>query len=176
MAKLIEVKLAWNREYRSIWINPDIIAGIDDINGRYTLYTSQPIGSDSYSQKHPITREEWYRLKNILLEVEETEEEAKEDEVVPVPVNTNCRCWNAPQPHHALLNNMAHHLSELSEDDRNEVIDMARSRTIDSDPAKRLALEVSKLNGYGLGAFMQYLMEFGEANQKKIYSSPDGEE
>lgn len=63
-------------------------------------------------------------------------------------------------PHHQILNRMARELSELDAPDRESVIAMARNRAED-DPAKRLALEVSKLNGYALGTFMQYLMSFG---------------
>lgn len=66
-------------------------------------------------------------------------------------------------PRHQILNEMARELAELSPSDMENVIVMARNRVKD-DPVKRLALEVSKLNGYALGAFMQFLMKFG--NQK----------
>lgn len=74
--------------------------------------------------------------------------------------------------HEDMLSSMAHHLSTLSENDRDRVIGMARAWAAkhayaqDLDPVKHLALEVSKLNGYALGAFMQYLMEFGSQHQR----------
>lgn len=84
--------------------------------------------------------------------------------------------------HHDMLSSMAHRLSELSENDRNEVIGMAKAWAAqhtyasNDDPAKRLALEVSRLNGYGLGAFMQHLMSLGAENQKAMFEKLSAEE
>lgn len=90
----------------------------------------------------------------------------RENDAVAVKIPTSA------EKHEDMLSSMAHHLSTLSESDRDRVIGMARAWAVkhayaqDLDPVKHLASEVSKLNGYALGAFMQYLMEFGSQHQR----------
>lgn len=70
------------------------------------------------------------------------------------------------------IDSMAHHLSQMPDFQRDEVINKARAwanaHAYDGTrDFKVLAEGVSKLNGYGLGAFMQQLMEIGLSNQPK---------
>lgn len=100
----------------------------------------------------------------ILLKRVVMKNESRKTEPVVMP--------SSAEMHEAMLSSIAHHLSELPRYDYERVIGMARAwganlaYAQDLDPVKHLALEVSQLNGYALGAFMEFLMEFGNRHKR----------
>lgn len=81
------------------------------------------------------------------------------------------RVGTMEEHHQKMIDNMAHHLSKMTEKSRMEVIGKAQSwanhhaYAATDDGPRLLAVEVSRLNGYALGTFMQHLMKIGDSNQ-----------
>lgn len=104
-------------------------------------------------------REGITHLKRTIME-----NEARQTEAAVMPTSA--------EMHESMLSSTAHHLSKLSRYDYERVVGMARAwganmtYAQDLDPVKHLALEVAQLDGYALGAFMQYLMEFGNRHKR----------